>query len=143
MSYNAEPQSETSPPGTLPSYPMPAYLNFIPGGVSNSEVSEEHSYNLAAYSQTSENNSGILPGTPRRSRAIQTPDTVVHKAKIADDRLRQYALLYSQHDPSTPHFLPSLSVLADAAFGRLTGVPPDSAKSWADARCRGLRRQHS
>lgn len=60
-------------------------------------------------------------------------DLLVHKAKIADDRLRQYALLSGGGDPSTPHFLPSLSVLAAAVFGRLTGVPSTSSKAWADA----------
>merc|ERR1719162_2385776 len=34
---------------------------------------------------------------------------------------------------NAPFFLPSLSVLANGVFGRLTGVPPSSAKSWADA----------
>lgn len=34
---------------------------------------------------------------------------------------------------ATPHFLPSLSVLAEAVLGRLTGCPADQAKGWADA----------
>lgn len=60
-------------------------------------------------------------------------DSVVNQAKVADDRLRQYSLLSGGGDPSVPHFLPSLSVLAEASFGRLTGVPDSSVKAWADA----------
>ena len=37
-------------------------------------------------------------------------------------------------NPSIP-FCPSLSVLAEAVFGRLTGCHADTAKSWADAMC--------
>eukprot|EP00957_Ditylum_brightwellii_P207238 15352102-Ditylum_brightwellii.AAC.1 len=37
-------------------------------------------------------------------------------------------------DPKkVPHYLPSLSVLAEKAFGPLTGVPAHAARSWADA----------
>ena len=134
MSFSNGSHSATSPSSNLPSYPLPAKLDFIPGGVANSDNAESHSYNLAMYSQRPDNIPGIAT-TPqsRRSRFNQTPDVVVHKAKIADDRLRQYSLLYGGRNPATPHFLPSLSVLADAAFGRLTGVPPDTAKAWADA----------
>ena len=114
---------------------MPAYLKFCPGGVAyGADKNEGCAYNLAGYSQAQGNSSSNLPSTPRSSRrGLQTPDALVHKAKIEDDRLRQYALLYSGRDPSTPYFLPSLSVLANAAFGRLTGVPPGAAKTWADA----------
>jgi hypothetical protein len=120
--------------GNPPSYPMPAHLKFCPGGIAYGEDSEASTYNLAAYSQTPGNAVGSLPSTPRSSRrGVQTPDALVHKAKIEDDRLRHYALLYSGRDPSNPYFLPSLSVLANAAFGRLTGVPPGAAKTWADA----------
>lgn len=124
--------------GIPPSYPMPAYLNFTPGGMtygSSSEQQQEDSYNLAAYSQAPTAPAGA-PSTPRSSRrGVQSPDSLIHKAKLADDRLRQYALFYGGKDPNStlPYFLPSLSVMANAAFGRLTGVPPAAAKTWADA----------
>jgi hypothetical protein len=117
---------------------MPAYLHFCAGGVAyggQEEDSEDsHTYTLAAYSQIPGNAAGSLPSTPRsQRRGVQSPDALVHKAKVADDRLRQYTLLYGGQDPSLPYFCPSLSVLANAAFGRLTGVPPGAAKAWGDA----------
>ena len=73
----------------------------------------------------------------------KSPDWLVHKAKLADDRLNSYIRYYvgaTTTGPTTdadqneaPVFLPSLSILANAAFGRLTGVPPARARSWADA----------
>ena len=86
-----------------------------------------------------------LPTSPRSNSPLlgrsasssSTPsvsiDSMVNKAKLADDRLRQYSLLFGGKDPSLPHFLPSLSVLAEASFGRLTGVPHSDVKAWADA----------
>eukprot|EP00536_Pseudo-nitzschia_multiseries_P013927 jgi/Psemu1/291151/fgenesh1_pg.632_\ len=99
-----------------------------------------------------------------RDAGKQTPDWLVHKAKLADDRLNSYIRLYvgagasasasssasssasasagvsssgtpdgSGSKQEAPVFLPSLSVLANAAFGRLTGAPPSRAKTWADA----------
>ena len=134
-------------PNSLPSYPMPAYLNFCPGGLtyesSSNPEAETHSYELSGYSQTpvGGGSSGMnSPGTPRSQQQRRNtttggerPDAIVYKAKLADDRLRLYTLLYGGRDPSLPFFVPSLSVLANAAFGRLTGVPPASAKTWADA----------
>lgn len=85
-------------------------------------------YDLINYS-----NVQPLPPTPRSAprRKVLTPDILVANARAADDRLRQYSLLYSK-DPATPHYLPSLSVMAGAAFGRLTGVPHNTARKWAD-----------
>lgn len=94
----------------------------------NTSEEAAHSYDLASYSQ-----SPVNPNQTPRSRRVQSPDVLVHKAKIADDCLYQYALLSSGGDPSTRHFLPSLSVLANKAFGRVTGIPPETAKTWADA----------
>lgn len=132
MSFNIDIPSGP-PAGSVPSYPMPAYLNFFPGGVLNtSDDAESHTYNLESYSQGQTNSRPSPPSTPRARRG-QSPDILVHKAKIADDRLHQFALLSNNGSPDTKHHLPSLSVLANAAFGRLTGVPPDAAKAWADA----------
>merc|ERR1719162_1012010 len=82
---------------------------------------------------------------------MQNADALVYKAKLADDRLHSYIRLFAgsswplpsstmdgnnkqpQKLENAPFFLPSLSVLANGVFGRLTGVPPSSAKSWADA----------
>eukprot|EP00526_Cylindrotheca_closterium_P004166 CAMPEP_0113648778 /NCGR_PEP_ID=MMETSP0017_2-20120614/25895_1 /TAXON_ID=2856 /ORGANISM="Cylindrotheca closterium" /LENGTH=3050 /DNA_ID=CAMNT_0000561063 /DNA_START=162 /DNA_END=9311 /DNA_ORIENTATION=- /assembly_acc=CAM_ASM_000147 len=132
MSFNMDIPS-APPAGSVPSYPMAAYLNFFPGGVLNtSDDAESHTYNLESYSQSQSNSRPSPPSTPR-SRRGQSPDVLVHKAKIADDRLHQFALLSNNGNPETPHHLPSLSVLANAAFGRLTGAPPDVTKAWADA----------
>ena len=101
-------------------FPAPAYLNFCPGGIVY--LSGEYGwYDLNSYSSSTSAST-----SPKRRK---TPDMLVHKAKAADDRLRQYVFL---KDPSAPIFLPSLSVLADSVFGRLTGVQPASVRKWAD-----------
>jgi Putative zinc finger in N-recognin (UBR box) len=98
-------------------YPVAAQLAFVPGGVS---YAFQNSVFITNSSQAD----------------------LIRDAKLADDRLRQYSLLYANiaaptiNDGSVvgvPHFLPSLSVLAEAAFGKLTGAAPDSIRSWADA----------
>ena len=78
---------------------------------------------------------------------------LIDAAKRADDTLREFSLLYAYRQfphadgnstaaaadtrqyvrETTPHFRPSLSVLADSVLGRLTGCPPEHVKSWADA----------
>ena len=73
------------------------------------------------------------PSKSQSGKDCVSIDTVVNRAKIADDRLRQYSLLLGGGDVSLPHYLPSLSILAEAAFGRLTGVSHSSVKAWADA----------
>lgn len=130
MSFSESPPPSAAPTsGSTPTYPMPAYLNFCPGGVVNTSEVEAHTYDLAAYSHSAV----VAANQTPRSRRGQSPDVLVHKAKISDDRLYQYALLSSGGDPATRHFLPSLSVLANRAFGRVTGIPPETAKTWADA----------
>eukprot|EP00934_Nitzschia_sp_Nitz4_P005331 Nitzschia sp. Nitz4//scaffold51_size120721//17088//26419//NITZ4_003718-RA/size120721-snap-gene-0.34-mRNA-1//-1//CDS//3329553835//5321//frame0 len=111
-------------------YPMPAYLNFCPGGLAYGAANNPDDYwvDLGQYSQTSL--SSLSPSSTPVSG--ESPDVLIRQAKLADDRLRLFAL-FRKPDPATPHVLPSLSVLAKAAFGRLTGVPPASAKTWADA----------
>lgn len=100
-------------------------------------------YQLSSYSQPPNNaNSGSSSNSPARGHQRrpsklpgERPDVLVAKAKAADDTLRHLTRFYSQVENSAqiPYFLPSLSVLAHAAFGRLTGVPPTTAKTWADA----------
>ncbi len=118
---------------------MPAYLNFTPGGVAYYQDTEAHMYQLSSYSQppattttTTSNSPGR--GHQRRNSKLpgERPDVLVAQAKAADDTLRLLALLYGQNNTQIPFALPSLSVLANAAFGRLTGVPPTAAKTWAD-----------
>lgn len=109
------------------SFPAPAYLNFCPGGITAKGGASDW-YDLISYS-----NVQPPPTTPRSAsrRRVLTPDILVVNAKAADDRLRLYTLIYSK-DPATPRYLPSLSVLAGAVFGRLTGVPPSTVRKWAD-----------
>lgn len=142
--------ASTSSAAATPTFPMPAYLNFAPGGVAyarDAASTEAHFYNLANYSQTPGTGSANSnsPATPRGSahqrRASHSkissggerPDALVASAKSADDTLRLITLMYGGQNPAIPYFVPSLSVLASAAFGRLTGVPPAAAKMWADA----------
>ncbi|KAL3924864.1 MAG: hypothetical protein SGILL_000787 [Bacillariaceae sp.] len=97
--------------------------------------------------------SGLLPvpRTPSGSGAAlaggtleneKTPESLIHQAKMADDKLCDYVKLFtgaanagntSTEKPTAPTYLPSLSILANGVFGRLTGVPPQTAKAWADA----------
>jgi Putative zinc finger in N-recognin (UBR box) len=158
--------TSTSPqpsPRGQSSYPMPAYLNFCPGGVSYASgfPAERAYYYLSDCSSPSIGSpSGDRRGSPQgaftsrvTSRRQQSRpstssctrakleddasavsvDSLVYKAKLADDTLRQYAILSGGKGHQTPYFLPSLSLLAEAVFGRLTGVPADNVKAWADA----------
>ena len=174
------PTASSATATVLPSYPMPVYLKFMPGGLSNvrSSSNRSHSellgmhetapdtYLLSTFSEHPERSSpastsGTTPRSGRRSSFLdplkavigntaaesggnniakpQRPDWLVHKAKLADDRLNSYIRLYvgnadtgvDRKEPTV--YLPSLSILANAVFGRLTGVPPARAKSWADA----------
>lgn len=117
------------------SYPLPAYLKFCPGGITYHGAAAEDFYRLSEYTGASKSNTRSgrsTPTSPLQSPRPLLPDVLLSKAKQADIRLRQYALLA---DPSgtTPLFLPSLSVLAEQCFGRLTGCPGIAAKGWADA----------
>ena len=168
-----------------PSYPMPAYLNFTPGGLSycrpqessaSSHADRSYFYHLGAYchpvtsASNNNSNSGVSTtpinsslGTPRSSSSTnqrmtrtspaktstgggggagERPDVLIRNAKKADDLLHHISMTYYPHGGSTtggnptvdpPYRVPSLSVLANAAFGRLTGVPAAAAKLWADS----------
>jgi hypothetical protein len=105
-----------------PSYPIPAYLDFVPGGID---------YDPTASSQ--ERNWYDLN--------LVTPDVLVAKAHAADETLRKFAIRYACEEANRttddtvtiPHRLPSLSILAEAVFGPLTGVSQKSTRRWADA----------
>lgn len=120
---------------SLDSYPIPAYLDFVPGGIDYD--SGNNHYNTSASTSPSSRSP--------RSRNLYplnhvSPDTLISKAYIADEVLRKYSIRYAAEgqnqnaDPSQiPHRLPSLSILAEAVFGTLTGVQAASARKWADA----------
>lgn len=116
-------------------FPLPSYLKFSPGGASYppgtaATPEEENWYRLA-------------DPNPTAQRSMYR--ALIQEASTADDRLRKYALHYQAHAATTttkggsaniatpPYVMPSLSVLAEAVFGRLTGVPPEFVKEWADA----------
>ena len=98
-----------------------------------------------------DNNDNNLASAASGGAVVETPDSIIYKAKVADDRLCSYIKLFvgaatagpsssassggggGAEPPTPPTYLPSLSILANAAFGRLTGVPPNTAKAWADA----------
>lgn len=109
------------------SYPLASYLRFCPGGISyssNSRVTEEDDGFVG--SDDSETNYYF------HINSIAKPASLIQAAKDADDRLRQYSLLYSQNTKSCRYY-PSLALLSEAVFGRLTGCSPDRARQWADA----------
>jgi hypothetical protein len=109
--------------GSAGSYPLPAVLTFCPGGIT--------------YHGLPANNEDAQPRLPTPIRIHEIPgnaasrSTVLAECQRADDRLRQYCQLAGSSN--TPIFLPSLSILAESVFGRLTGCKPDDTKAWADA----------
>jgi len=104
-------------------YPLAVYLDFVPGGIEYTKGGMEWK---------------DLNSTP--------PKDLIAKAHAADSILRLYSLLYARrnhsnnknhHDMSTivypPYYLPSLSILAEAAFGTLTGIAAGTTRAWANA----------
>jgi hypothetical protein len=146
--YPSSPQQ--SQRGKQPSFPLPAYLDFVPGGLDygisfsssvasgGATASTSTSYNGSKYNSNSNSHWYLL--------SQLAPEPLVQKTLVADDTLRKYAIRYQHHlsgeprlDPSTlsanlPHYrLPSLSALAEAAFAPLTGIHSSQVKRWADA----------
>jgi hypothetical protein len=119
-------------------YPIPAYLNFVPGGIEYRP--EEGGIGLSNDPLTQSSRDWYTLN-------IITPDTLVKKAYAADTTLRQFALRFAKANgdigasndnigdlkDKIPHRLPSLSILAEGVFGSLTGVNAAHAKVWADA----------
>ena len=97
------------------SYPLSVKFRFTPGGgVCQAAGSDD---TVPKYSLTT---------------LTRPPSEVLNEAATADDRLRKYALLNGAPD-NAPYYVPSLSVLSEAAFGRLTGIAPANVKEWADS----------
>lgn len=95
----------SGPPERTARFPLPAQLDFCPGGVSYQR--------------------------PHKLYIVESKrKTLIDNAKLADDRLRHASL---QQTADAPHYLPSLSVLAEAVFGRLTGCSADKVRQWADS----------
>ena len=118
-------------------FPLPAYLRFCPGGITYQGASPQDFYRLADY-DTPSSISKRTAGSPRTTspRSPVMPDVLVSAALQADDRLRQYTKQSSSATTATtspPYVLPSLAVLAEQVFGRLTGCAPIVVKDWADA----------
>lgn len=131
-------------------WPLPAYLEFVPGGIQYKPSSfytaedDEGMVHLSKYCQ------GTPDATSPKSKKkltidtganFNSPEVVIHKALAADAALRKYALQYSQQGTSTNssaavsvgHRLPSLSILAESAFvNPLTAIPASSAVLWAE-----------
>lgn len=99
------------------SYPLSVKFRFLPGGgvcqaVGADDVGSAQRHSLVSLT------------TP--------PPQLLQDAATADDRLRMYTLLSGAPENST-YYLPSLSILSEAAFGRLTGIAPNNVKEWADS----------
>lgn len=119
--------ASSNAPAAQASYPLPVYLEFVPGGVEygskTSSSSQDHwkTLNFVAH------------------------DSLIRKALVCDKTLHRYAVqakvrsaVFENADPKIaveklPIRLPSLSILAEAAFGSLTGVHSSSVRQWADA----------
>ena len=130
-----------------PTFPLPAYLDFVPGGVDYGN--KDRTTTNRGTPNASATSSPFGSAADDRSSANANwhnlnhiaPDSLVRKAVVADETLRKYALRYhaSEESKSTdeakdlPHRLPSLSVLAEASFAPLTGVHATTVKKWADA----------
>eukprot|EP00804_Cyclotella_cryptica_P008773 CCRYP_015624-RA/>CCRYP_015624-RA protein AED:0.01 eAED:0.01 QI:221/1/1/1/0.6/0.66/6/2355/3495 len=137
------------------SFPLPAYLNFVPGGVEYPPASHyvddpNHETNTALVhlSKYCNTNANTNDGTKARKKnlsidtggnATNSPEAIIHRALRADAALRKYALHYGgQRNGGTEpermgHRLPSLSVLAEAALVHpLTAVPASAAVLWAE-----------
>mmetsp|Transcript_11499 Transcript_11499/g.25659 ORF Transcript_11499/g.25659 Transcript_11499/m.25659 type:complete len:3095 (-) Transcript_11499:90-9374(-) len=127
----------------LGAYPLPCFLKFCPGGVAypaTTASNESPDASAAVAGSDVENWYRLYDPNPTFQRELYRK--LIQEATTADDRLRKYALHYhanaaanpaSPSSPPPPFAMPSLSVLAEAAFGRLTGVPHEFVKEWADA----------
>ena len=126
-------------------YPLPAFLKFCPGGITHPSPAPAATNPVSSSSSPSSFWNQLSDSNALVQRELC--QRLIQEARTADDRLRKYALLYhhqalreaggattsNAEDSLPPLVMPSLSVLCEAAFGRLTGVPPEFAKEWADA----------
>jgi hypothetical protein len=127
MKARKSPRNTSSNGPGQASYPVPVYLEFVPGGV-------EYGSKVSSSSHENWNHLNFV-----------AHDSLIRKALACDKTLHRYAVQAQVHaavsgnsDPKIavdklPIRLPSLSVLAEAAFGCLTGVHSSSVRKWADA----------
>ena len=126
MKARKSPRQSPSNSPAQASYPVPVYLEFVPGGVEyGSKISSSHDN--------------------WKNLSFVAHDPLIRKALTCDKTLHRYAVqaqvrstVSENADPKfavekLPIRLPSLSVLAEAAFGSLTGVHSSSVRKWADA----------
>jgi hypothetical protein len=129
-------------------YPLPAYVNFVPGGIeySKNKSSSSRDQSASVGSGNDMQNNWYLLGKC-------SPDYLVQKALLADETLNKLAcrsFIQSQLQlkngnlnpvekeglledlDKLPYRLPSLSILAELAFAPLTGIPAEDVKKWAD-----------
>ncbi|KAL7520416.1 hypothetical protein ACHAWX_006661 [Stephanocyclus meneghinianus] len=121
------------------SFPLPAFLNFVPGGLEYSPAShygdvDDNNYNTDADGAKSrKKNLSIDTG---RTTA-NSPEVIIRRALRADVALRKYALYYAKRcgkeSARLGHRLPSLAILAEAALVHpLTAVPASAAVNWVE-----------
>ena len=117
-------------------YPLPANVNFVPGGIqySNAKVADDESMGVGAGGTCVSN----CKMAHLNKWTFINMGAIIRRALEADVTLRKYAVKFSESNntssSSTPgHRLPSLSHLANSAFvNPLTSVPPSSAAHWAE-----------
>ena len=121
----------TSKSGT---YPLPANVNFVPGGIqySNAKVTDDESMGVGAGGECV---SSCTVAHLNKWTFINK-GAIIRRALEADVSLRKYALKFSESSKNSAppgHRLPSLSHLANSALvNPLTSVPPSSAAQWAE-----------
>ncbi len=120
----------TSKSGT---YPLPANVNFVPGGIqySNAKVVDDKNMGVGAGGDCV--SSCTMAHLNRWT--IFNKGAIIRRALEADVTLRKYSLKFAEsNNTTTPgHRLPSLSHLANSALvNPLTSVPPSSAAQWAE-----------
>eukprot|EP00985_Skeletonema_marinoi_P030940 scaffold34877_cov197-Skeletonema_marinoi.AAC.2 len=121
----------TSKSGT---YPLPANVNFVPGGIqySNAKVVDDENMGVGAGGECV---SSCTMAHLNKWDFINK-GAIIRRALEADVTLRKYALKFSESNNNTSppgHRLPSLSHLANSALvNPLTSVPPSSASQWAE-----------
>lgn len=125
----------TSKSGT---YPLPANVNFVPGGIQYSNAKVVDDENMGVGAGGDDISTCTVAHLDKWTHINKS--AIIRRALEADVTLRKYSLKFSEsnkantsHSTMPGHRLPSLSHLANSALvNPLTSVPPSSAAEWAE-----------
>jgi hypothetical protein len=104
-----------TPSPSAASYPLPAYLQFTPGGIQyeKSAAAESHYYNL---------------------HTVVDPNSLIDRAAQCDVQFNSSRVgCGATGTTHTPTLFPSLSVLTEAILHPLTGLPATQVRMWLDS----------